>query len=42
MPPSLFDLAENTKFDIENFIFYFGIGSIIFCFITLFFLWTKM
>lgn len=28
MPPSLFDLAENTGFDIESLIFSFGIGGI--------------
>lgn len=28
MPPSLFDLAENTGFDIESLIFCFGIGGI--------------
>lgn len=28
MPPSLFDLALNTDFDIESLIFYFGIGGI--------------
>ncbi|MDQ7073279.1 MAG: hypothetical protein Q9N32_07220, partial [Gammaproteobacteria bacterium] len=28
MPPSLFNLAENTGFDIESLIFCFGIGGI--------------
>jgi len=28
LPPSLFDLAENTGFDIESLIFCFGIGGI--------------
>ena len=28
MPPSLFDLAENTGFDIESLIFCFGIGGV--------------
>src|SRR3989344_722195 len=29
-PPSLFDLAQRTGFDIESFIFSFGIGGIAF------------
>ena len=27
-PPSLFDLAQNTRFDLESLIFSFGIGGV--------------